>query len=371
MQFQILDLILIVSLVQLVVFVFFLVKKKPFTISNKILAFFLFVQIVIIINLELLRLKNYLDLFFTHSFHLGTPFYFLPAPIFYFYIKSRVYKDFSFSQKDILHVMPFILVFLAMFIVFYHYSVETKLLIMEKHAFFSNAFALAFNGIFSIQFLIYFWIDLKIMKNYRNEIKQVYSSVDSINLTWISYLIYGFMLAFFANTTSCLVKLYLPDLLYYDLLFIYIMFFIFFNYIYYKGFSQPEIFAGIESKPKYISSNLAKAQAEEYLEVLQNFMAKEKPYLKAELTLKELSEMVSISQRHLSQIINENLHENFYDFIGKYRIEEAKQLLSENGNKTILEILYSVGFNSKSSFNSAFKKFTGTTPTRYKNSLTI
>ncbi len=258
-----------------------------------------------------------------------------------------------------------------MIFTFYHYSAETKRVILVNDIFFSHTFGLVYNAAFAIQFIFYFWSDLKIMRNYRKEIRELYSSIEEKNLSWITVLIYSFMIAFFINTTGILVKLYLPGLLFYDLIIIYLIFFMFFNYIYYKGFTQPEIFAGIESKPKYMSSNLAKPQSEEYILVLQEYMEKEKPYLKPDISLKELSGLVAIPHRHLSQIINENLHQNFYDFISKYRIEEAKRLLSEAGNKTILEILYTVGFNSKSSFNSAFKKFTGITPSKYKQSLTI
>ena len=70
----------------------------------------------------------------------------------------------------------------------------------------------------------------------------------------------------------------------------------------------------------------------------------------------------------LSQVINTSLGQNFYNLINSYRVEEAKQQLSasDKQNQTILAIAYDVGFNSKSVFNKAFKKFTGTTPSKYR-----
>jgi AraC-like DNA-binding protein len=131
--------------------------------------------------------------------------------------------------------------------------------------------------------------------------------------------------------------------------------------------AQPEIFSRIEEKPKYNSSKLTSADAEMHLTKLKSFMEQEKPYLNPALTLKELSSELSIPARHLSQIINESMQSNFYDYISKYRIEEAKSILSDqSSNKTVLEILYEVGFNSKSSFNTAFKKYTGVTPSKFK-----
>ena len=72
--------------------------------------------------------------------------------------------------------------------------------------------------------------------------------------------------------------------------------------------------------------------------------------------------------RYLSQIINDSLQKNFFDFINFYRIEESKNYLSDSKYKklNILEVLYEVGFNSKSTFNKVFKEHTGLTPTEYR-----
>lgn len=80
---------------------------------------------------------------------------------------------------------------------------------------------------------------------------------------------------------------------------------------------------------------------------------------------------IAIPARELSVLINQNLNQHFYDFINSYRIENAMQILKDTSkNKvTILEILYEIGFNTKSSFNTAFKKHTGNTPTEFRNNL--
>ena len=99
-------------------------------------------------------------------------------------------------------------------------------------------------------------------------------------------------------------------------------------------------------------------------------METEKPFLIPELTLNQLAEKVSIPPRSLSEVINSIFHQNFFDYINSYRIQEAKQLLmNSNDNKTILYILLEVGFNNKSVFNNAFKKHTGMTPTQWKKSI--
>jgi AraC-like DNA-binding protein len=87
-----------------------------------------------------------------------------------------------------------------------------------------------------------------------------------------------------------------------------------------------------------------------------------------EVKIQDLAAELSLHARYLSQVINETLYQNFFDFINDYRIKEAQnQLLDQhNGHKTVLEILYDVGFNTKSTFNYVFKKKTGLIPTQYR-----
>ena len=104
---------------------------------------------------------------------------------------------------------------------------------------------------------------------------------------------------------------------------------------------------------------------------LQSYMIEKKPFLNPSITIQKISDDVNIPVRDLSLLINHKLGQHFFDFINKYRIENAMTILndSKKNKVTILEILYEVGFNSKSSFNTAFKKHTGTTPTEYRKIL--
>ena len=91
----------------------------------------------------------------------------------------------------------------------------------------------------------------------------------------------------------------------------------------------------------------------------------------SELTIDDLATELALTPKIVSQIINEGYSCNFFDFVNKFRVEEAKSLLSSrtNDKMTIQEVMYDAGFNSKSSFNTAFKKFTKLTPTQFKNNL--
>jgi ligand-binding sensor domain-containing protein/AraC-like DNA-binding protein len=126
--------------------------------------------------------------------------------------------------------------------------------------------------------------------------------------------------------------------------------------------------AKTKSAAKYKTSALLPETAAQTLPRLHKLMEEEKRFLDPDLTLKKLATQLNIHYNHLSRIINEHMGKNFNDYVNSYRIEEAKaKLLAPGGaGKTVLEIAYDTGFYSKSVFNTAFKKFTGMTPSQFK-----
>lgn len=103
---------------------------------------------------------------------------------------------------------------------------------------------------------------------------------------------------------------------------------------------------------------------------VQSFMTSREPFLDPDLSLRKLARQVAMRERDLSSLINELEGMHFFDFVNRYRIRKAAAILAdpEQARRTILEIAHEVGFNSKSSFNSAFLKHTGQTPSRYRHS---
>ncbi|MEP2058400.1 MAG: helix-turn-helix domain-containing protein [Maribacter litoralis] len=103
------------------------------------------------------------------------------------------------------------------------------------------------------------------------------------------------------------------------------------------------------------------------LKQLETVLKDKKLYTDPNLKLLELAYRLDISAHELSKLINENLERNFTDLINEFRIEEAKQLINNNSLYTMEAIGQQCGFNSKSAFYKAFKKFTHLTPTQYKS----
>lgn len=123
-----------------------------------------------------------------------------------------------------------------------------------------------------------------------------------------------------------------------------------------------------DKKAKYERNRLDEAEERSNLDKLLKYVEGNKPYLEAELNLKQLSEEVGIPAHQLSMLLSIYLQQNFYTFINKYRIEEAKMRLGAKDSRdhNILTIAFETGFNSKSTFNAVFKKFVGITPSEYR-----
>jgi AraC-like DNA-binding protein len=98
-------------------------------------------------------------------------------------------------------------------------------------------------------------------------------------------------------------------------------------------------------------------------------METDKPYLNSDLNISEMAHKLSVPSHLISQVLSQGFQLNFYHYVNRYRIEESKRILAEKGDeKTVLEILYETGFNSKSTFNRIFKQYTGVNPTEFVNS---
>ncbi|CAM1341655.1 helix-turn-helix domain-containing protein [Tenacibaculum amylolyticum] len=139
-----------------------------------------------------------------------------------------------------------------------------------------------------------------------------------------------------------------------------------------KALNNPEIFKGVNSNTKLVEDLRKEANSKsvngDVIQKLRSFMDAEKPYLNPSLSIRNLAQQMKMPARELSIAINHDLNQHFFDFVNEYRIKRAMDLLTNETNPklTVLEILYQVGFNSKSSFNTAFKKYTNVTPTQYR-----
>lgn len=118
---------------------------------------------------------------------------------------------------------------------------------------------------------------------------------------------------------------------------------------------------------KYYKSALSDEQLKRIAEQLETYTKNSKPWLNEDLSLEVLSKKAGIPKHHLTQVLNSYYHKNFYQYINKFRVEKAKEIIMEtNSKKSFIDIAHECGFNSKSSFNRYFKSFTQQTPSEFK-----
>ena len=124
-----------------------------------------------------------------------------------------------------------------------------------------------------------------------------------------------------------------------------------------------------ESEQRYRSSAISEAMSLQLFEDLQQQMERHRLYGDNSLSLPKLAEIMGLSVNHLSQVINQQSGQNFFDYINRHRVADVQRSMRAGSSSTVLELAFDAGFNSKSAFYSAFRKYTGQTPTQFKKSM--
>jgi AraC-like DNA-binding protein len=204
--------------------------------------------------------------------------------------------------------------------------------------------------------------------NYRSAIKDTLSSIEKVQLSWLIFVLSGFFVKYTFDMWYSIGFMVTQKFLLLPLVLSRIALFLFLNIMIFKVLRQPQLFCGIEDGKNGKRFSLSKAVSKQYIAKLSAFMDKSKPYLDPDITLYDLAKQVNIPARSLSEVINCHLGKNFYEFINSYRIKESQKMLTDPSTyqRTVLEILYEVGFNNKSVFNNTFKKSTGMTPSQFR-----
>jgi len=302
--------------------------------------------------------------------HIDDSFLLLYGPLFYLYARGVIYKDFTLSGATLLHLIPYLLL-TASLLSFGNLMPGTteEFLATDLPWQYYTIGALIYT-----HFFVYLGLTYRTLWKYRKIIKNEYSQIDQINLDWLSFSLNSFglltIISLIHNFIAPAKNVYVFMI---TLILLLIFIFYFVNRVILKALRQPEIFAGIgqNETTKYLGSSLTPGQVEEYKQQLLALLRTDKPYLNPEVSLSDLGEKLSVSSKHLSQVINQSFGKNFFDFINSYRIQEVQHILkySRDDKITVLEVMYEAGFNSKSSFNTAFKKETGQTPSEFRKTI--
>ncbi len=333
------------------------------------------------------------------------PFPLLFAPFVYLYVVTNLRQPQRLYWRDSLHFLPFILTYLLMFPFLFGYSAAEKTIIDQAnyHSSYQWLFTLSFIA-FVVVSVIYSVLAYLKINQYERMISQQFAYNEGISLQWLRLLLIGFGVLFVVMIGGYIVQFLLEIALGVNIeliflgLFVLLIGFIGFWGIRYQGIfeSKHELqdvgdtgsmldksdeinqsyiadhldnFEEQTKAPEYRKSGLKAENAASLHQQLLSLMTTEKPYLEPKLSLAQLAERLDILPNHLSQIINQYEGKNFYDFVNGYRVEEFISLVKKDTDRNfnLLGLAYEAGFNSKSSFNQVFKKFTSKTPSQFVN----
>lgn len=306
---------------------------------------------------------------------------FIYSPAIYLYAKVLSSNKKNFEIKYLLHYIPAIAILIASLIGFFIFSNEEKLALINPDVS-KGVFIIMMRTLIPFYGITYIVLSLIEIKKYHHRLKENYSAIESLKLNWLNYLIFAMTLVWILE----FVQIFLidiagkPENIFYSYIYITISLIMFL--IIYKCLKQPQIFSEVhfdeakvvyevdenKSDKGYNKSGLTEGKIDEIALKLVMTMQNDKPFLKSNLSLSDLAQLNGVSAHNLSEVINTKLGKSFYDFINYYRVEEVKKMLNDAKyeNFSILSIGFEAGFNSKTSFNTIFKKFTGTTPSEYK-----
>ena len=194
MELTIFDIFGFVTAFQFLLFSFFLLTlKKGNRLSNKLFSIFLLSKSLCLTNHFVFRFGRSMAVWFPHIFYIGESFEFLLGPSLYLYARSLAYRDFKLNKRHALHLIPFVIHVIIMSTKFHIYGADTKLRLLQSGLFSYFEYILNSTSIY-LHFLIYSAATLTIIYIYRSELKNLYSSIDKIKLSWLSLLVTGFIL---------------------------------------------------------------------------------------------------------------------------------------------------------------------------------
>lgn len=340
--------------------------------ANRLLAAFLTANVWYIVDFLQLHLRTYPAL--PQTLFWGFALIFLFGPLLLLYTRACVVPGFRLSGRHALHALPYLAYLAYLTAHFYLVPQAEKLLLIESNQVDAIGGGFYFSDLAHLLLAVYLFGALRLAHRHRRNNPRSHSG-PALQHSWLLLVLLGFLLMWCCDLVNAFAWRVitpppaLPRLLLFASLSIN---FLFANAAVYWSLRQPRLLGedgdSASSRSKYENSTLSRAEAAAHLQALTALMETRKPFLDPNLTVSRLATMLHISPRHLSQVINESLQRNFFDFVNAYRIEEAKKALGDfsANRRNVLEIAYESGFNSKSVFNTAFKKFTGLTPTQYR-----
>ena len=319
---------------------------------------------------------------------------FFIGPIIYFYLQSLLNPIFKFQKKQIIHLVPGILYLLYSLLIF-----ANDCFIVKETYFYSNGMDKDFEQWYQISgqisMVFYFLISLNYYFNYKKLVVAVSSNANALLFEWIKNYLIAFLIMLVLPILFDVLGIVFPEIKSYEgSWWFYFLYSIVLLYIAITGYSNNAI-TKIGFQFKFYEQNLVYYLTEslnsniifenivdikhevvediddknllKWKTAIENLIVSESLFKNSELTLIEIAKKLEINIAIISKTVNQEFGVNFNDFVNNYRVEAVKNSFAKGEHKksTLLGIAYDCGFNSKATFNRAFKKNTGKTPKEY------
>lgn len=391
-DFNIYSSLLLVFFVHIIVYAVMLWRRgiKQESLSDQLLGTFLFLAALYVVPWMTGFAGWYMPNTIYREILFYTPFIhgLFIGPVLYFYVKSLTNYRFQFQKKDWLHFVPGLVYLLWCIIV-----VVVDKLILKKYFLMNGETDPDFDDWYqwlqNISIILYLLLTIRFYKQYKQYVLYEFSFVDVANLNWLRNFIFAFGIITVLPLLQKLLQL-IPAFYNLDYVGSWFYFFAFAVVVYYiaiNGFNavavplrkllfEPELLLQYQqptllAAPTTVTEDTdfeivqqTSPDIQNWKQKIEQLMLEQKLYEDAELTLSQLAKQLSTNTSLLSKIINTGFQMNFNDFINQYRVNAMMEKLKagEQKKQTLLGISLDCGFNSKATFNRAFKKQSGLSP---------
>ena len=298
--------------------------------------------------------------------------YYIDGALLYLCFKALVFKDFSLTKIDLFHFIPLLAYITFIGLVFYSKPQDIRLEMINSESFVYSASYVYMEFLSKLIRVFYAIACFSLISRYSSRLQDTNSNMEKVHLSWLRALVIGFLLVMVSEAILVAAKIINIYTNFSFSLFVNIGltgYYITFALVNLLVFTAVRYFGAFEQVNEIKITK--KVRDERFFQPelalsVDDAIRGGQIYMDPDITLDKLAESLKILPRDLSSLINRHFGINFYEFINRYRIEEAKRMLNSEEYKatTITDIYLKVGFNSKSVFYTFFKKLEGITPSQ-------
>jgi len=343
-------------------------REKPDRRSNRFLAAFISIIGILLLDQRGLLTDGYAEINFLIG--LAWPLTALLMPLLYLYAYTLAFKNklkwYQYSHF-VICVMYFILL-----LPFYFSSPDNKMAIIYGDLPYGyKLWQVPFVSMFmSGQMIFYTYFTVRLIRRHNKKLEDSLSNTSGINLNWIKSLFAGFLLTLLVSTFSGLG----PEAFDRSQMIMHLLFIALTIFLAFKALQQQSVEGNFDplnedSQPQYHTSKLDSDTAIALKSQLEKVMAEQFLWKQENLKLDDLARAAGIKNHNLSQILNTCFKQNFYEFINSYRIKEYCEQIKQNPKLSTTELVFRIGFNSRTAFYRAFRRLNGMTPSEWRKSL--